>query len=243
MVTIQHRALGAAAPKFIEPELATLVDQAPEGDAWFQEIKFDGYRIGCRLKGGGATLLTRGGLDWTDRFPHIADELELLKRRDAYLDGEIVALNAEGISDFGGLQDALSSHRKLRAELVYYVFDLLRLGDVDLRRAPLRERKARLLEVLSVKKVRRIRFSQHVEGNGADFYRVACKPGLEGIISKPAESLYRSGRAGEWLKVKCTKRQEFVVGGWQQSDKKGRVLASLLLGYYDKAGRLVYAGK
>ena len=153
MATTQHRLPGAAAPEFIEPELATLVDKAPEGDAWFHEIKFDGYRIGCRLEGGIATLLTRGGLDWTDRFPHIADELELLKRRDAYLDGEVVALNAKGISDFGGLQDALSSHRKLRAEPVYYVFDLLQLGNMDLRRAPLRERKARLPEVLGVKKM------------------------------------------------------------------------------------------
>jgi len=232
-----------AVPDFIEPELATLVDKAPEGDAWFHEIKFDGYRIGCRLMGGKATLLTRGGLDWTDRFPQIADELESLKTRDAYFDGEIVSLNAEGISEFGGLQDALASHGKLRDDLVYYVFDLLQLGDEDLRREPLRDRKARLLELLGKRKTPRIRFSRHVAGNGAEFYRVACKTGLEGILSKPADSLYRSGRAGEWLKVKCTKRQEFVVGGWQQSDKKGRSLASLLIGYYDRTGMLIYAGK
>jgi bifunctional non-homologous end joining protein LigD len=229
-------------PDFIKPELATLVDEAPDGEAWFHEIKFDGYRVGARLSGGNAALMTRHGLDWTDRFRVIADELELLKCRDAYLDGEIVALTAEGISDFGSLQEALSSQGKLRDELVYYIFDLLQVGDKDLRKVPLRDRKARLLELLGKANMPRVRFSQHVEGNGAKFYRSACRTGLEGIISKRAESLYRSGRVGDWLKVKCTKRQEFVVGGWLQSDKKGRDLASLLLGYYDK-GRLIYAGK
>jgi bifunctional non-homologous end joining protein LigD len=233
----------AAPADFIPPELATLVDKAPVGDAWVHEIKFDGYRIAARLNGGKATLLTRRGLDWTERFRAIADELRLLKRRDAYLDGEIVALTAAGVSDFGGLQQALSSTGAQRDGLVYFVFDLLWLGGKDLRGEPLRDRKAMLLDLLGKAAMTHVRFSDHVAGDGTRFFRQACKAGLEGIVSKRAGASYRSGRVGDWLKVKCTKRQEFVVGGWQQSDKKGRALASLLLGYYDKAGKLIYAGK
>jgi ATP-dependent DNA ligase len=163
-----------------------------------------------------------------------------LKRRDAYLDGEVVALTPAGVSDFGGLQEALSSHK--RDHLVYYVFDLLHLAGKDLRREPLRERKAKLAELLATVSMPRIRLSEHIAGGGAAFFKQACKARLEGIVSKRADAPYRSGRGGDWLKVKCTKRQELVVGGWKQSDKKGRALASLLLGYYDK-GKLTYAGK
>ena len=217
-----------------------LVDAAPSGDAWHHEIKFDGYRVAARLTGGKVTLLTRRGFDWTDRFRPIADELRLLKRRDVYLDGEVVALTSAGISDFGSLQEALSSQRG--DQLVYYVFDLLHLGSKDLRREPLRERKAKLADLLATDSMPRIRLSEHIAGGGAAFFKQACKARLEGIMSKRADAPYRSGRGGDWLKVKCTKRQELVVGGWKQSDKKGRALASLLLGYYDK-GKLIYAGK
>ena len=230
------------APNFIEPELATLVDKAPAGDAWLHEIKFDGYRIGARLHKGAPTLLTRRGLDWTKRFSDIAHELRLLKRRNAYLDGEIVALTSAGVSDFGGLQDALSNHGMPRDHLVYFVFDLLYLGGEDLRRQPLRERKALLADLFSSAALSRVRLSEHVDGGGTAFFKAACKTGLEGIVSKRAGAAYRSGRVGDWLKVKCTRRQELVVGGWQQSDKEGRALASLLLGYYE-GGKLIYAGK
>ncbi len=226
---------------FIEPELATLVDQAPSGGAWIHEIKFDGYRIAARVISGKVALITRGGLDWTQRFQAIANELRKLKR-DAYLDGEIVVLTASGISDFGSLQDALSTNHQ-RDRLMYYVFDLLHLGGADLRVETLRDRKAKLAELLATVKMPRVRYSDYLVGGGAAFYQRACKAGLEGILSKRADAPYRSGRIGDWLKVKCTKRQELVVGGWVQSEKKGRALASLLLGYYGADGRLVYAGK
>ena len=226
---------------FIPPELATLVDRAPAGEGWVHEIKLDGYRTAARIDHGEIRLLTRTGLDWTARFRRIATDLGELKATTAYLDGEIAVLGPDGVTSFARLQDALSKSRS--GDLVYFVFDLLYLDGLDLRPLPLLERKAALKKMLGRRAAGPIRYSDHVDGRGEAFYDHACRLGLEGIVSKLASSPYRTRRTTEWLKVKCLLRQEFVIGGWQDSDKQGRSLKSLLLGYYDRAGKLVFAGK
>jgi bifunctional non-homologous end joining protein LigD len=218
------------------------VDKVPEGDAWLHEIKLDGYRTAARIEGGKVRLLTRTGLDWTARFRPIAAALASLPVKTAYLDGEIAVLGPDGVTSFAALQDALSKGHS--ADLVYFAFDLLHLDGLDLTPLPLIERKAALKKLLGRRRgAGLIRYSDHVQGQGGRFYAHACKLRLEGIVSKLAKSPYRPRRTTEWLKVKCLLRQEMVIGGWQDSDKEGRSLKSLLLGYYDRTGRLVFAGK
>ena len=231
----------AALPEFISPELATLTDKAPAGAAWIHEIKLDGYRTAARLEAGKVRMLTRSGLDWTARFRPIATALALPKIRAAYLDGEIAVMGEDGITSFAALQDALSRGQAQR--LTYYVFDLLHLNGRDLTGLPLIERKALLAPLIArLPKGGPIRYSDHVQGQGPAFFAQACKHHLEGIVAKRAAAPYSSGRTEDWLKVKCLNRQEFVIGGWMRSDKPGRELRSLLLGYYDR-GKLVFAGK
>jgi bifunctional non-homologous end joining protein LigD len=228
-------------PEFIPPELATLTDKAPAGDGWVHEIKLDGYRTAARLEAGKVRMLTRSGLDWTARFRPIATALALPKIRAAYLDGEIAVMGEDGITSFAALQDALSRGQAQR--LTYYVFDLLHLNGRDLTGLPLIERKALLAPLIArLPKGGPIRYSDHVQGQGPAFFAQACKHHLEGIVAKRAVAPYSSGRTEDWLKVKCLNRQEFVIGGWMRSDKPGRELRSLLLGYYDR-GKLVFAGK
>jgi bifunctional non-homologous end joining protein LigD len=218
------------------------VDNAPEGEGWLHEIKLDGYRTAARIEGGKVRLLTRTGLDWTARFRPIAMALASLPVKTAYLDGEVAVLGPDGVTSFAALQDALSKGHA--ADLVYFAFDLLHLDGLDLTPLPLIERKAALKKLLGRRRgAGPIRYSDHVQGQGGAFYNHACKLGLEGIVSKLARSPYRARRTSEWLKVKCMLRQEMVIGGWQESDKQGRSLRSLLLGYYDRTGRLVFAGK
>jgi bifunctional non-homologous end joining protein LigD len=182
-----------------------------------------------------------GNLDRTARFRPIAATLAVPKIRAAYLDGEIAELGADGVTSFAALQDALS--RGGAERLTYYVFDLLHLDGRDLTALPLIERKA-LLELLLARlpKGSPVRYSNHVEGQCPAFFAQACKLHLEGIVSKRAAAAYRSRRTEDWLKVKCLNRQEFVIGGWMASDKPGRDLRSLLLGYY-RGGKLIFAGK
>jgi bifunctional non-homologous end joining protein LigD len=221
--------------------LATLVDRAPQGDAWLHEIKYDGYRVALRLDSGTVRMLTRGGLDWTARFKPIAAAATALRARAAYIDGEVVVLDDMGVSDFGGLQEALSKGRAAR--LVYFAFDLLHLDGRNLMGLPLVERKAMLEELIGgLRAGAPIRYSEHVVGHGRIFFREACQVGLEGILSKGAGAPYRLGRTADWVKTKCTKRQEFVIGGWRRSTASPRALGSLLVGFYD-GDMLVYAGK
>jgi bifunctional non-homologous end joining protein LigD len=231
----------AALPEFIPPELATLTDKAPAGDGWVHEIKLDGYRTAARVAGGDVRMLTRSGLDWTARFRPIATALGALPARGAYLDGEIAVLGPDGVTSFAALQDALSRGQAER--LTYHVFDLLHLDGRDLTGLPLIERKALLAPLLAgLPKGGLVRYSDHVQGQGPAFFAEACKHRLEGIVAKRAAAAYRSGRTEDCLKVKCLSRQEFVIGGWMRSDKPGRELRSLLLGYYDR-GKLIFAGK
>jgi bifunctional non-homologous end joining protein LigD len=235
------RSQSAALPGFIPPELATLVDQAPAGDDWIHEIKLDGYRTAAGIEAGKVRMLTRSGLDWTARFRPIAAALAALKARAAYLDGEIAVMDEDGVTSFAALQDALSRGQGER--LTYHIFDLLHLDGCDLTGLPLIERKAVLAPLLArLPKGGPVRYSDRVQGQGPKFFAQACKHHLEGIVAKLATSPYRPGRSDAWRKVKCLNRQEFVIGGWMASDKPGRSLRSLLLGYYDR-GKLIFAGK
>ncbi len=238
------KARAGAAKKldFIVPQLATLQRQAPSGKEWLHEVKFDGYRMQAQIAGTDVRLLTRTGLDWTERFGGgIVAALGALKCSDAVLDGEIVVLGDNGVSSFSLLQADLSAERADR--FVYYAFDLLRLDGNDLRAEPLVERKAGLRELLAGQSDESsLRFSDHFTEPGGVMLKHACRMGLEGVVSKRADAPYRSGRGASWIKSKCTERQEFVIGGYLPSEKTGRGLRSLLVGYHE-GGSLHYAGR
>jgi bifunctional non-homologous end joining protein LigD len=229
----------AAMPSGIEPELATLVDEVPRGEEWIHEIKYDGYRALCEIRDGEARLITRHGKDWTDRFAPVAREAERLPVRQAILDGEVVVLEPDGTTSFQALQNALSENRD--RDLVYFAFDLLYLDGYDLRKAPLLARKEALTELLAGRKGA-VRLGDHIAGGGEEFYRHACEFALEGIVSKRAGLPYRSGRGKDWLKVKCLKRQEFVIVGFTDPERSRVGLGALLLAV-NEGGELVFAGK
>jgi bifunctional non-homologous end joining protein LigD len=230
----------AVAPEFVEPELATLDTHVPTGPGWLHEIKYDGYRILGRKAGDETTLFSRSGLDWTVRFPAIAPALATLACHDALVDGEIAFVLPSGVTDFKSLQEHIDTpNRSIR----YYVFDLLELDGKDLRGLPLKTRKERLKSLLSGKRVSEwLIYSDHFFGDGPAVYQGACQAGLEGIISKRADSKYRSGRFKDWLKIKCSRGEEFVIGGYSKSDVKTRAFSSLLLGTFED-GKLNYSGK
>jgi len=232
------RTASAALPQFVAPQLATLVTSPPEGDEWLHEIKYDGYRAIAAIAAGKVRIYTRSSQDWTAKFSSIANALQELKIGSALLDGEIVALDPEGRSSFQRLQNAL---REERAPLTYYVFDILELDGRDLRAEPLKQRKEILREVLRGAPDA-IRYSEDVAGHGSEVLAKACTLGLEGIVSKQANKPYVSRRSMGWLKSKCLGSDEFVIGGYRISDKKGRPFASLLLGEY-AGGKLHYRGR
>jgi bifunctional non-homologous end joining protein LigD len=226
-------------PSFVEPQLATLVEMPPEGDGWLFEVKFDGYRTEIAASGADVRAYTRSGLDWTERFPNVIAAMKSLDLDGVLMDGEIVALDRDGRSNFGALQNALQSGR---TDLVYEVFDLLHEGKTDWRSAPLRDRKARLSELLEpAKKDGVLVYSDHIEGNGEAMLAMAREKGLEGIIGKRADRPYRSGRGAAWVKVKVAFGQEFVVLGYRPSEK-ARAFSSLILGVRE-GDSLRYAGR
>ena len=231
----------ASLPASVDAELATLVTSIPEGDGWLFEIKFDGYRILARVKGGKVQLLSRNHKDWTDRFEPIADQLAKLGH-DALIDGELVALQPDGTTDFQALQNSLK--RGKTEHLVYYAFDLLHLDGADLTSLPLTERKEVLRSVVDrLGKQDLVRFSDHVVGQGAKVLDQACRMALEGVIAKRADAPYRGGRGKDWLKLKCIENQEFVIGGWTDPAGSRKGLGALLLGVYDDQKQLQFAGK
>ena len=230
----------AILPDFVAPQLATLVDAAPKGAKWLHEIKFDGYRIEARIDGGKVRLLTRSGLDWTAKFKPVAEALKALKLPSALMDGEIVVEDAGGRSDFSALQAALKA--KGGGDFVYHVFDLLYFDGLDLRSAPLAERKAVLAQVLDAASSGTVRFSDHISDDGETMVRHACQLGLEGIVSKRADAPYRSGRGKDWLKTKCTDRQELVIAGYAPSSVTRGAIGSLVMGVHEN-GRLVHVGR
>ncbi|WP_395646458.1 DNA ligase D [Terricaulis sp.] len=235
----ETKAKPTKAPKweFVEPMLCTPADKAPDGDQWLHEIKYDGYRLMAAVSGDSVRLYTRKGLDWTGRFQSIADALAALKLKDVLIDGEVAVAHANGRTDFASLQRSLEDG--VAKGVSYYAFDLLAEGTKDLRKLPLLERKARLEKVLSKVKAP-IRISPYIEGGGPHVLEAFKAKGLEGVISKKADSTYRAGRTPSWLKIKLLNEQEFIVIGYQIS-QKGRAFASLMLANHED-GELVYRG-
>ncbi len=227
-----------ALPQTQAPQLAELTDEAPLGRDWLSEVKFDGYRILAFVEGGTVRLMTRNGLDWTRRLPRLAGSVASLGLRDALLDGEMVALDDEGRSDFSRLQAALSDGKD--GALFYYVFDLLHLDGWDLRPCRLLDRKETLRTLSDWRGG--VRYSDHMTGQAAALHQQACARKLEGIICKQADAPYRAGRSRAWVKVKCEGREEFVVLGWTPPQGSRTGLGSLHLGYYEASGALHYAG-
>ena len=212
----------------------------PNGEKWLHEVKYDGYRIIARKSGDDITLFSRSGLDWTVRFPAIAKALQSLPCEDTLLDGEIAFVLASGVTDFKSLQEHIDTpHPAFR----YFLFDQLFLDGKDWRTQPLTKRKTGLAQLLTAKPLPDwLVYSDHVEGSGREFFREACAAGLEGVVSKRVDLPYVSGRTKDWLKIKCVKRAEFVIGGYSRSTAKDRAFSSLLVGTFDD-GRLVFAGK
>lgn len=228
-----------AMPEFVPPQLATLVDKPPEGDEWIHELKFDGYRLLSHLHNGQVRFWTRNQNDWTAKFPALGKALKTLRLKTAILDGEVVALDSSGRASFQRLQQSIKG---ASASLLYHVFDLIYIDGYSLVKTPLLERKRVLAELLQPLGDRGLlRYSDHIEGNGAEFLKEACKFGLEGIVSKRGDSVYEFTRSRNWLKIKCLRRQEFVIAGYTLSDK-GIPFSSLILGVYEK-GKLIYAGR
>jgi len=230
-----------AMPGFIPPALATLKASPPEGTGWLHEVKFDGYRIQAHLSAGKVKLFTRSGLDWTKRFGEpLRRELSGLDCKQAIIDGEIVVLSGNGVASFALLQADLSAGRSDR--MIFYAFDLLHLDSTSLLEEPLIERKSRLEDLLKQTGNGLIRYSEHFEQAGETMLSHACRMGLEGVISKQIDAPYRSGRTLDWIKSKCTLRQEFIIIGYLTSAATGRGLRSIIVGYR-KNGKLVHAGR
>ena len=229
----------ARLPAFRPPQLATLVDAVPTGNDWLHEIKFDGYRAQVAAAGDRVTVYTRSGLDWTETFRPIADAVAALDLPSCLIDGEIVAMGPDGNPSFTALRTTLKSERP--APLHLFAFDLLEADGEDLTSHPNIERKERL-EALLAAAAPPIHVAEHVIGAGEALYRTMCDAGQEGIIAKRAAAPYRGRRARDWVKVKCTRRQEFVIVGWAESRAKGRAFASLLLAQHE-GEELVYKGK
>jgi bifunctional non-homologous end joining protein LigD len=231
----------AALPAFVAPCLATLADKVPQSDNWIHEIKFDGYRLQARLDNGKVKLLTRRGLDWTRKFPAIAEAIATLPAKAALIDGELAVEGDDGVSSFSLLQQDLKDGRHDR--MVLYAFDLLHLDGSDLKPQPLHARKQALARLLA--KARQggpLRLSESLTEPGPTLLKHACRMGLEGIVSKLADAAYHSGRGRDWIKTKCSDRQELVVAGFAPSSADAHAVGALVLGYYD-GGKLRYAGR
>ena len=259
--TMEQIAEGAS-PEFSEPEfaagisesrreqlpgqpavqLATLRDAPPEGEQWLHELKFDGYRLLARLNSGKVTLLTRNAKDWTRRFPRLREALERLPVKNAVIDGEVVVPQPDGSTSFRKLQEYLGRTKATQGQVAYQVFDLLFLNDHSLLKTPLLERKNILSKLLGAVDDSLIRYSDHIQGQGSEFFREVCEMGLEGMVSKQTRAGYSHGRQSSWIKTKCTHQDEFVVGGFTPGSGTRQGFGSLLLGTFDR-GQLVYSGR
>jgi bifunctional non-homologous end joining protein LigD len=228
-----------ALPARIHPELATLVNAPPSGKKWLHEIKFDGYRIVCFVKGKKIKLKTRNNQDWTEKFPYLVKTLQHLNLKNTILDGELVALNNKGRSDFQLLQNAL--HHEETATLIYYCFDLLYYNSENWMSLPLIQRKKQLQQLIPTTKSA-VLYSRHIVGKGDVLFRKACRLSLEGIVSKNIDSPYLQKRTLDWKKVKCSLRQEFIVVGFTTGTGKRKYFGSLLLAVYTKHKQLRYCG-
>ena len=231
----------ARLPEEFTPELATLVDSPPLDPAeWVFEVKFDGYRMLARIEGGEVRLITRNANDWTDKLLPLKEELERIRLPDGWYDGEIVVHDESGKPNFGLLQLAFDGIRT--ADIQYFLFDIPYCGGYDLRDVPLVERRAALEAILKKAKSERVRFSAEFGDKPDELVVAACRIGLEGVIGKRRDSRYVSRRSPEWIKLKCGLRQEFVIGGFTDPKGSRKGVGSLLLGFYDREGKLRYAG-
>jgi bifunctional non-homologous end joining protein LigD len=252
-----------------KPQLATLTNKPPSGDRWLHEIKYDGYRIGCVIGKTGVRLISRNGNDWTDVFPSIAEAARRLRTSDALIDGEVAMLMPDGRTSFAALQQAAAGAAS-HAPLVYFVFDLLRLNGERLDQLPLEERKARLRALIKSvapksktkaepaapkpkakpglappkpeAKAGRIRYAEHIVGDGDTLLEHATTIGLEGIISKRRDLPYFPGRHDSWRKSKVRQHGSFVIGGMTEPHDSSQGISALLVGYY-QGSRLAYAGR
>ena len=222
--------------KFIEPQLASPVDQPPQGKHWIHEIKYDGYRCQVLLEHGKARVFTRNAYDWTDRYPSIVRAAAKLRCQSAIIDGEAIVQDGNGNSDFEGLSVAM---RRQPQNVILYAFDLLHLDGKDLRLQTLSERRAQLERLVIADSESRIQFSEQFDGDGKALFDACAERGLEGIVSKHSMSRYQSGRSRTWLKTKCFTETQFVVIGMDYERKTGAPIA--LLGRHDSDG-FIYAG-
>ena len=233
-----------ALSSFVPPQLASPAKFPPIGEEWVHELKLDGYRIQARVQSAGrerTRLLTRTGLDWTHRLSPIADALDAISLQSAQFDGEVVVLARNGTTSFADLQAAFQEGAPF--PFTYFIFDLLHLNGHNLRNLPLTKRKEILAKLLSGSPSENtIRISEHMPGDAMTIFDQACRLGAEGIVSKLAQGKYVSGRSNGWLKLKCYREQEFVIGGFTLPSNGTQGVGALLLGYY-KNGRLLYAGR
>lgn len=237
----KQRKAPKALPAFVPPQLATLVDAPPQDAAhWVWELKFDGYRILARLDNGAAQLFTRNGNDWTAKMPQLAKALAALPLTDGWIDGEVLVLNAKGVPDFQSLQNAFDGSDT--KALVFYAFDLPYANGQDLREQPLTERRQHLAALIQASQGGHVRYSEAFEAPPAELVASACTLGFEGVIGKRKDSRYTGKRSPDWIKLKCSHRQEFVVGGYTDPQGSRSHLGALLLGVHDAQGRLHYAG-
>jgi len=225
----------------LAPQLATAAEVAPRGDEWLHEIKFDGYRMLAYLRHGKVELRSRKDLDWTEKFPELAEALSRLPVDEAVLDGEVVHYTEKGVTSFSGLQNALAERDA--ANLVYMAFDLLFFDGWDLTGAGLEDRKAALHAFLEADPLPTIRYSDHQLGAGPDFFAAACKVELEGIVSKRRDARHQPGRGSAWVKVKCGKREDLVIVGFTDPAGTRAGFGALLMGYHTRDGDLIYAGR
>jgi DNA ligase D-like protein (predicted ligase) len=217
--------------------MPTLVDKPPEGDRWFHEIKYDGYRTQIVLAGSQARAYTRRGHDWTDKYWRLVDAARELFGRDVHIDGEVIVQDSTGKPDFGNLRSSIMSGGD---HLILYVFDLLSLDGQDLRRRRCQDRRALLADLFeNVEPSCPLQMSESYEGSGAEFFAAADQMGLEGIVSKLRDSTYQSGRTSDWLKTKTFAVSEFVIVGYDRSPGS----AATLLVASEIAGKLRYAGR
>ena len=237
-IPTRRRAELASPPVWIKPELAKLVEKAPDGTDWLHELKLDGYRMHARLDAGRVQILTRRGNDWTDKYLAISNAVAGLPTQNAYLDGELCGVLPDGRTAFNLIQNATDTGE---GSLVFFLFDLLFVDDENLMALPLIDRKAKLASLLKGAP-HSLRYNDHQIGHGPEFHPLACQHGLEGIVSKRINGRYEPDRR-TWLKIKCLNREEFVVFGFSDPEGSRHLIGSLLLGYYTPDGKLIYAGR
>ncbi|HEY0760490.1 MAG TPA: DNA ligase D [Acidisarcina sp.] len=251
IATLLNKAPKESLPPFIPPQLASQATAPPKAADWVHELKLDGYRVQAHVQSRGkgsksharlnVTLYTRKGLDWTARMPAVAADVAHLPVESAILDGEVVVLDDAGLSSFAELQAAFQQGEQ--KHMVYFAFDLLHLNGRNLRELPLGHRKQLLRTLVEdTPSGDALRFSEDIEGRGAEMFAEACRVGAEGVVSKLATSTYTSGRVASWVKAKCVRQQEFVIGGFTLPSNGSNGVGALLLGFYED-GKLVYAGR